>query len=112
MVGKPRTRLGSPLESGANWPHCQTAPALGAKFRHKVRVEVHLKDGSVMDTTVEAPRGSEQNFASADDVIAKYRKLALHALPAAQVDALCDAMLHAEDLDDAAQLVRCMTRAD
>jgi len=92
--------------------HDNAITALGAKFRHKVRVEVHLKDGSVMDTTVEAPRGSEQNFASADDVIAKYRKLALHALPASQVDALCDAMLHAEDLDDAAQLVRCMTRAD
>jgi len=92
--------------------HDDAITALGAKFRHKVRVEVHLKDGSVMDTTVEAPRGSEQNFASADDVIAKYRKLALHALPASQVDALCDAMLHAEDLDDAAQLVRCMTRAD
>lgn len=91
--------------------HDDAITALGAKFRHKVRVEVHLKDGSVMDTTVEAPRGSEQNFASADDVIAKYRQLALHALPASQVDALCDAMLHAEDLDDAAQLVRWMTRA-
>ncbi len=91
--------------------HDDAITALGAKFRHKVRVEVHLKDGTVMETTVEAPRGSEQNFASAADVIAKYKSLARHALPAAQVDALCDAMMHAEDLDDAAQLVRLMTVA-
>ena len=37
--------------------------ALGSKFRHKVSVAVHLKDGTVLEETVEAPRGSEQNFA-------------------------------------------------
>jgi 2-methylcitrate dehydratase PrpD len=83
--------------------------ALGAKFRHKVRVEVRLKDGSTMDVTVEAPRGSEHNFASEADVLTKFRTLARHALPAAQVDALADAMLQVERLPDAAQLVRLMT---
>jgi 2-methylcitrate dehydratase PrpD len=83
--------------------------ALGARFRHQVRVEVQLKDGTVMDVTVEAPRGSEQNFASTADVVAKFKSLACHALPAGQVDALCEAMLHAEEMPDAAQLVRLMT---
>src|SRR5262245_22808364 len=34
--------------------------ARGAKFRHMVRVDVHLKDGTVESETREAPRGSEQ----------------------------------------------------
>lgn len=91
--------------------HDDAITALGAKFRHKVRVEVLLTDGTRLETTVEAPRGSEHNFASAADVIAKFKALALHALPAAQVDALCDAVMHAEALDDAAQIVRLMTLA-
>lgn len=72
-------------------------------------MEVHLSDGTAMETTVEAPRGSEHNFAPAEDVVAKFRVLARQALPDAQAAALCDAMLHAEDLDDAAELVRLMT---
>ena len=92
--------------------HDDAITALGAKFRHKVRVEVMLTDGTRLETTVEAPRGSEHNFASEADVIAKFKSLAAHALPAAQVDALCDAMMNAERLDDAAQLVRLMTVAE
>jgi 2-methylcitrate dehydratase PrpD len=92
--------------------HDDAITALGAKFRHKVRVEVWLKDGTVLETTVESPRGSEHNFASAQDVIAKFKLLAAHALPATQVDALCEAMMNVETLKDASQIVRLMTRAD
>ncbi len=88
--------------------HDDAITALGAKYRHKVRVEVRLVDGTVMDTTVEAPRGSEHSFASAAEVKAKFDTLARHALPAAQADALWQAVMHAEDLDDAAQIVRLM----
>jgi aconitate decarboxylase len=88
--------------------HDDAITALGARHRHKVRVEVRLKDGTAMETTVESPRGSEHNFASAEDVIAKFKDLAGHALPAPRVDALCDAMLSAEKLDDASELVRLM----
>ena len=35
---------------------------------------VFLKDGTHMQETVEAPRGSEQKFAGAGDVIEKFRK--------------------------------------
>jgi 2-methylcitrate dehydratase PrpD len=92
--------------------HDDAITALGAKFRHKVRVEVRLKDGTLMETIVESPRGSEHNFASAADVIVKFRSLAVHALPAAQVDALCEAMMNVENLEDAAQIVRLMTLAE
>jgi aconitate decarboxylase len=91
--------------------HDDAITALGAKFRHKVRVEVHLIDGTTMETTVEAPRGSEHHFASTDEVVAKFRNLARGALPDAQAQRLADAMLHLEELDDAAELVRLMTPA-
>jgi 2-methylcitrate dehydratase PrpD len=89
--------------------HDDAITALGAKFRHKVRVEVWLKDGTRLETTVEAPRGSEHNFASAADVIAKFKSLASHALPDTRVDALCEALMHVEQLDDAARIVQLMT---
>lgn len=92
--------------------HDDAITALGAKFRHKVRVEVHLKNGTVMEATVEAPRGSEHNFASADAVIAKFRKLAGHALPAAQADAICDATMNIENLADVSALVDLMAKKD
>jgi 2-methylcitrate dehydratase PrpD len=84
--------------------HDDAITALGAKHRHKVRVQVFLKDGAMLETTVESPRGSEHNFASAADVIAKFKSLAAKALKPAQIDALCDAMLSLEKLEDASAL--------
>ncbi len=55
--------------------HDPAITAQGAGFRHKVRVDIHFRDGSVESETREAPRGSEQSFASADDIVAKFRKL-------------------------------------
>ena len=90
--------------------HDDAITALGAQHRHKVRVEVHLKNGSVMETTVNSPRGSEHNFASAADVIAKFKSLASHALPLAQVDAICDMMMSLESVDDVSALVDLMIK--
>ena len=92
--------------------HDDAITALGAQHRHKVRVEVHLKNGSVMETTVNSPRGSEHNFASAADVIAKFKSLASHALPLAQVDAICDMMMSLESVDDVSALVDLMIKHD
>ncbi len=55
--------------------HDPAITALGAAYRHKVRVDIHFRDGSVESETREAPRGSEQSFASADDIVDKFRKL-------------------------------------
>ena len=48
--------------------------AQGARYRHKVHVTVTLTDGTVLEETVEAGRGSEHAFASPADVIGKFRK--------------------------------------
>ena len=45
--------------------HDPAITALGAKFRHKVRVDVHLRDGSVHSETREAPRAGFVSIRSA-----------------------------------------------
>ena len=58
-----------------------------------------------MEETVEAPRGSEHSFATAEDVIAKFRKLAGTRLPSVQVEQIIDGMMNAENLTNAADFV-------
>ena len=82
--------------------------AKGAKYRHSVRVEVILEDGSRMERAVETPRGSEPHFASEAQIVAKFEKLAAHALPRARSAQLRDAVLGMEELDDAARLAQLM----
>ncbi|HSB49374.1 MAG TPA: MmgE/PrpD family protein [Burkholderiales bacterium] len=88
--------------------HDPDITALGAKFRHKVHVDVHLNDGTVMKRMVEAARGSEKKFASDAEIVEKYEKLARKALPRARVERLRDAVLGLEKLKDAAELARLM----
>jgi len=83
--------------------------ARGSKHRHAVRVEVHLADGGVLERAVETPRGSEPNFASESQVVAKFEKLAAHALPRARVSQLRDAVLGMEKLKDASRIAKLMT---
>lgn len=90
--------------------HDAEITAKGSKFRHMVRVEVHLKDGTKMERTVEAGRGNENNFASEADVVRKFENLALHALPRPQVEQLRDAMLELGTLADASELARLMQK--
>jgi 2-methylcitrate dehydratase PrpD len=82
--------------------------ALGSKFRHNVHVEVHLRDGSIERQTCEAPRGSEQSFASQEDIVAKFGKLTRHILPERQRDDLVEAVLDMEKLSSANRLVELM----
>lgn len=84
--------------------HDPEITALGSKFRHKVHVEVHLRDGTVMRETREAPRGSEHSFATEADIVEKFRKLTVGILPPAQQEALIGAVLEAEDLPDAKRI--------
>ncbi len=83
--------------------------AKGAKYRHSVRVEVILNDGVCLERTVETPRGSEPNFASEAQIVAKFEKLAAHALKRSQAAQLRDAVLGMEKLRDAARLAQLMT---
>lgn len=79
--------------------------ALGSKFRHKVHVEVHLKDGSVERETREAPRGSEKSFASEADIVAKFNKLAKSVMPDAQRDRLVESVLGMDRLASSSDLL-------
>ncbi len=90
--------------------HDPAITALGAAYRHKVRVEVHFRDGSVESETREAPRGSEQSFASADDIVGKFRKLTRGVMAAKQQDALIEAVMGLDELPDSRTLDR--TAAD
>jgi aconitate decarboxylase len=85
--------------------HDPAITALGAGHRHKVRVEVHFRDGSTETETREAPRGSEQSFASADDIIGKFEKLARGAMSQSQQDALVEAVMGLEKLADSRELI-------
>lgn len=84
--------------------HDPEITAKGSTFRHMVKVEVHLRDGSVHHEEREAPRGSEKSFASAEDIVEKFRKLASSVMPSDQQQRLVDAVLNLEDLDDARML--------
>jgi aconitate decarboxylase len=82
--------------------------AAGAAFRHKVRVEVRLRDGTIERETREAPRGSEQSFASADDIAAKFRKLTRGVMRKAHQDALIGAVMRLEELADSRELIELL----
>jgi 2-methylcitrate dehydratase PrpD len=83
----------------------------GPKFRHMVRVELHLKDGTRMDRTVESARGSEYRFASEADIVEKFEKLASRALPKSRIEQLRDAMLGLEKLEDATRIATLLAAA-
>jgi 2-methylcitrate dehydratase PrpD len=79
--------------------------ARGSKYRHMVRVDVHLRDGSVCSETREAPRGSELSFATRDEIVEKFRKLTRAAMRQEQQERLIQAVLRMEDLADAKELI-------
>lgn len=84
--------------------------ARGSKFRHQVRVEVLLNDGTVLTEVVDAPRGSERRFATEGDVVKKFERLAGHVLPPHQVASIRDAVLRLEKLPDALALTHLLTK--
>ncbi len=82
--------------------------ARGRAYRHMVRVEVRLRDGTTLAETVEAPRGSEHAFASEADVVEKFRKLAGRRISGPAVDRLVTQVMEAQALTSAAELVRSL----
>ena len=85
--------------------HDPAITARGAKLRHMVRVEVHFTDGTRETETVEAPRGSEQKFASEADVVEKFRKLARRACSDAEAERIGELVLGCDKLPDIGVLV-------
>jgi aconitate decarboxylase len=91
--------------------HDDAITAKGSKFRHMVHVEVHLKDGTRMERTVQAGRGNEKDFATEADIVEKFEKLATHVLPRKQVEKIRDWMLNLETQTDASELARLLAKA-
>jgi 2-methylcitrate dehydratase PrpD len=85
--------------------HDPAITALGAAHRHRVRVEVHFRDGSVEHETRDAPRGSEQNFASEAQIIDKFRKLTHAVMAERQQNALIETVLRIERLPDSRSMI-------
>jgi len=91
--------------------HDPAITALGAAHRHQVRVEVHFRDGSVEYENRDSPRGSEQNFASASQIIEKFRKLTRAAMAEPQQTALIEAVLRLEQLPDSRAMIELLRLA-
>jgi 2-methylcitrate dehydratase PrpD len=88
--------------------HDPAITALGSAYRHEVRLDVHFRDGSLESETREAPRGSERSFATADEIVDKFRKLTRHAMSATRQAALIDAVLALDDLPDSRRLAELL----
>ncbi|MBO0716027.1 MAG: MmgE/PrpD family protein [Rhizobiales bacterium] len=91
--------------------HDPAITGLGAAHRHQVRVEVHFRDGSVEHESRDAPRGSEQNFASEAQIIDKFRKLTRAAMPERHQNALIEAVLQLEQLPDGRAMIALLRLA-
>ena len=66
---------------------------------------MHFRDGSVERESRDAPRGSEQNFASEAQIIDKFRKLTRATLKEQQQNALIEAVLRLEQLPDCRAMI-------
>jgi 2-methylcitrate dehydratase PrpD len=91
--------------------HDPAITAEGSQMRHKVRVEVHLRDGSVEREMRESPRGSEHSFAPTTEIVEKFCKLTRSAMPQKQQEALIQAVLGIETLAGSRDLVRLLSTA-
>ena len=80
----------------------------GSNFRHMVRVDMKLKDGTRLQETVEAPRGSEKSFASEADIVGKFMKLATHTVGREQANRIVELVLGADKLVRADEIARSL----
>jgi 2-methylcitrate dehydratase PrpD len=69
-------------------------------------VRITMRDGRVLEADLPYQRGGPENPLSADEVRAKFRENSLLACGEEQVDALEQAILHLEELDDVRGLLR------
>jgi 2-methylcitrate dehydratase PrpD len=88
--------------------HDPSITGLGSNYRHMVHVEVQLKNGVKLKQTVEAPRGSENSFASEAEIVQKFKKLATHIVSDAKADDIVNLVLAAEKLERAEQIAQAL----
>jgi len=88
-----------------------TITARGSQFRHMVKVAVHLKDGTILEETVEAPRGAERNFPGTNDIVAKFVKLSGQVMHPPQIERIIDLVLGLDELPDIGVLLKALVVA-
>jgi 2-methylcitrate dehydratase PrpD len=88
--------------------HDPAITARGSNYRHMVHVEVALKNGTRLEETVEAPRGSENSFASEAGVVRKFTTLATHTVSAAKAARIVELVLGADKLGRAAEIAEAL----
>jgi len=91
--------------------HDPAITALGAAHRHRVRVEVLFRDGSVERESRDAPGGGEQNFASEAQIIDKFRKLTRGTMAEQQQNVLIDSVLRLEQSPDSRAMIELLRLA-
>lgn len=82
--------------------------ARGAKYRHMVRLTVSLSNGVTLGESVEAPRGSEENFPPDEIIIEKFTKLCAN-LPPQRSCKIRDMVLSLEGITDAREIASLLT---
>lgn len=82
--------------------------ARGAKFRHMVRVTLHLRDGTTLSETVESPRGSEENFPPGEVIIEKFAKLCASLTPE-RLSGIRDMVMNLEEIKEANSIAAMLT---
>src|SRR5215469_10906253 len=92
--------------------HDPAITARGASFRHMVRLDVEFTDGTRESETVEAPRGSEQKFASEADIAEKFHKLARRTLSDSEAWRIVDLVLSCDKLGDIGVLASALAGED
>lgn len=88
--------------------HDPEITARGRPYRHMVHVEVMLKDGTSLRTTIEK-RFDQLNFPEPERVLKKFDTLARHVLPQSQVEEIKEKVLGLEKLEDASELARVLS---
>ncbi|MBI3042691.1 MAG: MmgE/PrpD family protein [Betaproteobacteria bacterium] len=83
--------------------------AKGRDARYEVRVQARLRDGATLEESMSSARGSEKQFATEADVVAKFAKLASRVLPARQAEALRDVILGLDAQPDVSALTSLLT---
>jgi aconitate decarboxylase len=88
--------------------HDPSITARGSNYRHMVHVEIHLRDGTQLRQTVEAPRGSENSFPLETDIVQKFKKLAAPVVGDSKAEKIINVVLGAEKLARAEQLAQVL----
>jgi aconitate decarboxylase len=85
--------------------HDPAITARGSAFRHAVKVEVYLKDGTKLEEQRDAPRA----FASDQEIVNKFRGLASHRLPPGQMERVIEMVLGLDTLPDVGPMIRSLS---